>query len=149
MRKPNGFVLLVLGMLVLTPAQAMDCPMVIVVNHSAPVDALSQKTIRRLYLGVPFSTQAGNLNPARNLSRPMLEQVFLQKILFMSEMAYRRVLATRLVRLREAGPPVYKDSSRLIKALQENPLLISYLWRSQLPDDGSLKVLLEVPCSNK
>jgi hypothetical protein len=78
----------------------------------------------------------------------MLKEVFLQKILFMSRNAYRRALATRLVQLGEAGPAEFRDTNKLIKALLSNPTLVSYLWSSQQPGDGRLKVLLEVPCEN-
>jgi len=140
--------LLLLGAGVLPAGYAMECPLLVVANRAAPVDRLSPKAIRRLYLGVPYQTESGQLQPIRNASDPILREVFLQKILFMSKNSYRRVLANRLVRLREAGPAEYRDVNKLIKALRTNPRLISYIWTSNLPVDGQLKVLLDVPCEN-
>ncbi len=143
-----GLLLLLSLTAALSTARAEDCPLLVVADLSAPIDALSRKTIRRLYLGAPYQTGIGPLKPARNASNSVLQEVFLQKIMFMSKNAYRRVLASRLVRLSEAGPPEYRDSDELIQALYDNPRLVSYIWQSQLPADGYLKVLLEVPCEN-
>ena len=127
-------------------AIAIECPLLIVASQSAPVNALSRKMVRRLFLGVPYRTETGPLKPVRNISDTMLQEVFLQKILFMSKNTYRRILANRLVRLREAGPAAYRETDRLIQILNTNPRLVSYIWHTQLPGDGQLKTLLEVPC---
>ncbi|HHH44332.1 MAG TPA: hypothetical protein ENK49_09355 [Gammaproteobacteria bacterium] len=148
MKRSVRFLLLLLCAAVSPSGHAMQCPLLVVANRSAPVNSLSQKTIRRLYLGVPYQTRNGPLQPVRNASDAMLQEVFLQKILFMSKNAYRRVLANRLVQRREAGPAEYRDVSQLIEGLSANPLMISYLWASDLPPDGQLKILLDVPCEN-
>lgn len=122
--------------------------MLVVAASSSPVDHMTRQELRRLYLGVHYQTRYGRLKPVRNEADAMLREVFLQKILFMSKNAYQRALATRLVQLGEAGPAEFRDTKKLIQALHSNPSLVSYLWSSQLPGDGSLKVLLEVPCEN-
>ena len=127
-------------------ADAIECPLLVVASQSSPVNALSRKMVRRLFLGVSYQTTAGPLKPVRNLSDAMLQEVFLQKILFMSKNTYRRILANRLVRLREAGPAEYRETNKLIRALNTNPRLVSYIWHTQLPGDGQLKTLLKVPC---
>lgn len=127
-------------------AMAEQCPLLVVASQSSPVNALSRKMVRRLFLGVSYQTDIGRLKPVRNVSDSMLQEVFLQKILFMSKNTYRHILARRLVRLREAGPVAYRKTDRLIQALNTNPRLVSYIWHTQLPTDGRLKVLLEVPC---
>ncbi|GEM_PF-2166667 len=142
------FLLLLLCTAISPSGHAMQCPLLVVANRTVPVDSLSRKTIRRLYLGVPYRTRNGSLQPVRNAADAMLQEVFLQKILFMSKNSYRRVLANRLVQRREAGPAEYRDVSKLIKGLRANPLMISYLWASDLPPDGQLKILLDVPCEN-
>ena len=147
-RIPRVLLLLALGCLGMPELHAMECPLLVVASATAPVDKLTRKTIRRLYLGVHYATPQGPLQPLRNMSDPLLQEVFLQKILFMSKNAYRRVLATRLVRLREPGPPEFRNIDRLIEALKSDPLRISYIGRDQLPADGSLKILSEVPCES-
>lgn len=127
---------------------AMDCPLLVVAARSAPIDYLSRQEIRRLYLGVPLQVEGGTLQPVRNTSDTMLQEVFLQKILAMSKNAYRRVLAARLVRLREPGPAEARDIDKLIQMLLANPYLVSYLWKSDFPENNELKILLEVPCVN-
>ena len=127
-------------------AIAIECPLLVVASRSSPVNALSGKMVRRLFLGVSYRTESGPLKPVRNISDTMLQEVFLQKILFMSKNTYRRILASRLVRLREAGPAEYRKPDRLIQALDTNPRLVSYIWHTQLPQGGHLKTLLEIPC---
>lgn len=129
-------------------SHAMDCPLLVVASRAAPIDYLTRNTARRLYLGVPYQTDIGQLQPALNESDPMLQEVFLQKILFLSKNSYRRILARRMVQLRIAGPARYENTDKLIAALRANARMISYLWQSQIPEDGQLKVLLEVPCEN-
>jgi len=131
----------------ISPASfAMECPLLVVAASSSPVDHLTRRELRRLYLGVPYQTRSGQLKPVRNESDPMLREVFLQKIMFMSRNAYQRALATHLVQLREAGPAVYTNAGELINALLAKPDLVSYIWSSEQPEDGGLKILLEVPC---
>ena len=122
--------------------------MLVVAASSSPVDHMTRQELRRLYLGVPYQSRYGRLKPVLNEADPMLREVFLQKILFMSKNAYQRARANRLVKLREAGPAEFTDTNKLINALRSDPSLVSYLWSSQQPGDGSLKVLLEVPCEN-
>ncbi len=127
-------------------AMAKECPLLVVASQSSPVNVLSRKMVRRLFLGVSYQTETGPLKPVRNVSDTMLQEVFLQKILFMSKNTYRHILANRLVRLREAGPAKYRKTDSLIQALNTNPRLISYIWHTQLPRDGHLKTLLKIPC---
>lgn len=129
-------------------SQAMECPLLMVARHDAPVEQLTQKEIRRLFLGVAHKTPSGQLQPIRNTSDHMLQEVFLQKIMFMSKNTYHRALANHLVRKRKAGPTKYPDIDKLIKALQDNSKLISYIWKTNLPADGTLKILLSIPCKN-
>jgi len=125
---------------------AMECPLLVVAAASSPVDHMTRHELRRLYLGVPYQTRSGQLRPVRNESDPMLREVFLQKIMFMSRNAYRHALATRLVQLREAGPAEYTNTGKLVNALLAKPNLVSYIWNSEQPEDGGLRILLEVPC---
>lgn len=148
MRALTGWIFSLFLVGVAPPAYTMGCPLLIVTSQSAPVDTLPQTAIRRLYLGIPYQTQMGSLKPLRNISDDMLQEVFLQKILFMSKNAYQRILASRLVQRRAAGPARYEDLDELIQDLQSNPLFISYIWYSQLPANNQLKVLLTVPCEN-
>jgi len=139
------FALLLTGLI--SPASfAMECPLLVVAATASPVDHLTRKELRRLYLGVPYQTLSGQLRPVRNESDPMLREVFLQKIMFMSRNVYQRALATRLVQLREAGPAEYTNAGKLISALLAKPDLVSYIWSSDHPEDGGLKILLEIPC---
>ncbi len=127
---------------------AMDCPLLIVASPDVAVDHLSRREVRRLYLGIPYRTRNGLLQPARNTSDRLIQEVFLQKILAMTETLYQRLLAMHLVRLRQPGPVTIDDPHRLIELLRDRPDLVSYLWASDLPPGNTLKVLLEVPCEN-
>lgn len=147
--KKFGRLLLMLVSTGVSPtAHTIECPLLLVASHATPIEHLPQRTIRRLYLGVPYQTELGRLQPALNTSDPMLQEVFLQKIMFMSKKSYRYVLARRMVQMREAGPPRYKDTDKLIAALNADARMISYIWHPQLPGDNQLKILLEVPCEN-
>jgi len=145
-RRLTGLLLLLPAAIISLPVNAIECPLLVVASQTAPVDTLPPKMIRRLFLGVPYQTRIGPLKPVRNTSDAMLQEVFLQKILFMSKNTYRRVLASQLVRLREPGPAEYRETEKLIQALYTDPRLISYIWHSQLPADSHLKILLDIPC---
>jgi len=133
--------------LCISPASpGMDCSLVVVADSSSSVDKLTAQEVRRIFLGVSHKGSGDTLYPLRNTSDPILEEIFLQKILFMSANSYRRALAGRMVRTRVAGPPAYQDQAELIKHLHEDPRSITYLLATDLPDDGSMKVLLSQPC---
>ncbi len=140
--------LLLLGIAPPLTVFAMDCPLLVVAAQSAPVDHLTREDVRRIYLGVPYQVGGHTLHPIRNTSSTILQEVFLQKILAMSKNAYRRVLASRLVRLREPGPAEIDDTRQLVRILVNNPYLVSYLWKSDMPGHKQLKILLEVPCES-
>ncbi|HHJ16365.1 MAG TPA: hypothetical protein ENJ80_06665 [Gammaproteobacteria bacterium] len=133
--------------LVISPAcLGMDCSLAVVANSSAGTDVLSPQEVRRIYLGAPYSSRDGTLYPLQNNSNPILQEVFLQKILFMSRNAYKRILASRLEQEGFTEPPVYDDQEQLLRRLKTDNRAITYLLESSLPTDGSLKILLSQPC---
>ncbi len=122
--------------------RAEDQGLVIVADRHSPVGNLTWREVRHLYLGVAKVTEHGAIHPLINAADPELQEIFLQKVLFISRNAYRRLLARHLVTRRVSGPEQIDDLRKLIARLHADPNAISYIWLSDLPTDASLKPIL-------
>ena len=128
--------LIVLASLVLAgPAKAQSDGMrlVLVASASSPVDSLELSEIRRLYLGVPVAVAGQNIAPLRYTER-LAQEVFLQKVLFMSLQAYERQIVTRTFQSGRPKPDESTSALNVTESLLANPFTVSYL-----PEDVARK----------
>lgn len=107
------------------------------VESTAPL--ISHKEVRKLFLGVPIIKDGVRLRPLRNASDPLITEVFLQNIIFMSKRNYERQLASRVFRLGGERPPVFTDISELIDELRQSPEALTYMWADQLTHADGVK----------
>ena len=89
---------------------------------------LSPQEVRLLFLGGRVSRGGVRLQPVLNAADPFLEEVFLQKVLFMSKAHYQRRLVALAFRLGRPRPPVFQDEEALAEHLRRRPGAVSYLW---------------------
>ena len=118
---------------------------VLVSNQNLDIDELSPIEVRKLFLGVPVMVGGKQLNPLRNSTDPLLTEIFLQKIVFMSERSYERVLLSRIYRLGGKRPEIVTDKSELEKQLSSSPRSLTYMWAGDATGLKSLGVLWSGP----
>jgi hypothetical protein len=123
---------------------AVERALVLVTGANSSLDALSPPEIRRLYLGAVVVKDGRQLEPLRNLSDETLQEVFLQRVVYMSERAYERQLLSKVFRLGGKRPEAFYDREELIRALRTDPNTVSYMWLDAAHRDSRVKVVTEL-----
>lgn len=119
--------------------------LVLVTASGSDISRLSPADTRRLFLGVPTAANS-NLTPRplRNATDSMLEEAFLQKVIFMSRDAYERALLTRVMHGGGTRPAVYDSETALINALLADKTTITYMWADSVSARSNLKIVAEL-----
>jgi len=127
--------ILCLAMAVLVARQASaieDDTVVLVTAEPDPDFSLPTVKLRKLFLGFTVLHDGNVLQPIRNRSDELLDKIFLQHIVAMSDEAYeRRVLSMSLRQGRQRPREVYSRDT-LIQTLLRIPHCISFAWQSDL-----------------
>lgn len=120
-----------------------QAPRTLVLAASAETNlpALTVAETRKLFLGVPLERNGATVTPILNTSDNLLQEVFLQKVTFMSSPAYQTQLVSTVFRLGGKRPSVYADQRALVEALRHDPHAVTYLWQDQVEKSGGLKVV--------
>jgi len=138
--------LLLVGML-LSPglhAQTVEPSLVLVANARSAIQKLSPDEARKLYLGVPLIVDTQRVHPLRNNTDPMVQEMFMQKVMFMSTPAYERQVLSRVYRLGGTRPLVYAELRELLKALEKDLAAVTYLPRELATARPGLKIVGEL-----
>lgn len=120
-----------LALLLLCMAQttlAAERRMVLVCSAQFDLQPLSALEVRRLFLGVPIVKDGRTLEPLRNSTDPVLHEVFLQKIVFLSARNYEYRLISQVFRLGGERPPTFTTMAELINAVRTRPGAVTYMW---------------------
>lgn len=118
--------------------------LVLVANSRSDVDTLTAAEIRKLFLGIPIERNSHLLVPLRNQTDPVLHEVYLQKVMFMSAPMYERALLTRLLRTKGTRPQAYATEKDLLQALQADPNAVTYMWAHQAESIPDLRIVVEL-----
>ena len=116
----------------------------LVTDATTGVTSLSTNEIHRLFLGLPVEKEGHSLTAAINNSDPLLYEIFLQKIVYMTSVAYDRHLLANVIQLGGRRPRIYNDARTLISDLKQNPGTVSILWKSDVGTTPDLTVISEV-----
>jgi hypothetical protein len=123
---------------------AQQRELVLVTADSSEVPALTASEVRRLFLGVVVEKGDRRLVPIQNLSEPLLHEVFLQKVVFMSSRSYERHLLAQMFRSGGHRPARYAETGALVAALQRQPGAVTYMWSSSAKQTPGIKVVQEL-----
>lgn len=107
-------------------AQSAEVQLVLVCSSQSPLAAMQATDARRLFLGVPLMVDGREISPLR-LTEPQIQQLFLQRALFMSLNAYERQIASQTFRTGRRKPEEAATSAEVANALAANPYSVSYL----------------------
>ena len=115
--------------------------LVLIVNAESRINALTSIDIHKLFLGLTVVVNDQRLHAFRNDSDELMNRVFFQNIVSMSESVYdRRMLALTLQQGR-AAPPVLHNTRDVLDALSEDPNAVSFAWAADVERDPRVKVL--------
>ena len=103
--------------------------------------SLSQKELRRLYLGLGVVKNDNQMVPIRNHSNDILHEVFLQKVMFMSSRTYERQLNLRTIRKGLKPPTQLSTHKAIINALIIHKNSVAYMWKNQAVEHPNIRIL--------
>ena len=87
------------------PARPASQAVVLVVRADSSVTEMDSLSVRKLFLGLPVLVNGSPLHPLRNRSDPLLDEIFLQQIVAMSQPSYDRQMLIFMNRQRSLRPP--------------------------------------------
>jgi len=115
--------------------------LLLVVSAASPVKELSSVEIHRLFLGLTVIVGERRLHALRNESDELMQRVFFQNIVSMSQAAYdRRMLAMTLQQGR-TPPAVVHDTRALLETLLADPNTVSFAWAAEVEGDPRIRTL--------
>lgn len=121
--------------------------LVLVSARQSPIQPLTQTEARRLFLGFPVNQHGRRIQPLINLSEPLLYEVFLQKVVFMSAPSYERRVLARTFQHGDARPLEFTAQEPLNAALKSQLSAITFMWEENIRSKPDFKVVYE-PCEN-
>lgn len=129
------------GLALASTAAAADPELVLVASARSPLAQITVVDARKLFLGLPMTFHGLTIRPVRNLSDGVVTEMFMQKVMFMSAEDYERQIQTRVSRTGGSPPAGYGEFTRLMAALEQDPLTVSYMPRERA--GRALKILGE------
>lgn len=145
--KTRRLLLILLACFALTPslrAHAVEPSLVLVANVHSVIQRLSPGETRKLYLGIPMIVDSQRVRPLRNNTDPVVQEMFMQRVMFMSTPAYERQILSRVFRMGGTRPLAYAEMNALIKALEKDPAAVTYLPRELAIARPDLKIVGEL-----
>ena len=121
--------------------QTKDDSLVLVSSSSTELESLSHADVRKLFLGIPIIKDNIRLLPVLNTGDPLMTEIFLQKIIFMSKRDYERQLVSRVFRSGGQRPAEYDNADELVEKLISTPGSVSFMWATQLEQHKDLRSL--------
>lgn len=118
--------------------------LVLVSGAHSNVPQLTPSEVRKLFLGVVLIKNGQRIEPLWNATEPLLNEVFLQKIIFMSGDNYQRQLNARIAATGDPRPQEYSDRWQLISALRNRRGSVSFMWNKDVRPQMGLKVIQEL-----
>ena len=106
--------------------QAQEQRIVIIAGADSDIKVLTVKEVRRAYLGASIVLNGIEIKPLRNQTNKLAEEVFLQKVLYMSAEAYERQLLARAFRGGHR-PKAYENLFELLDALKDDNTAITFM----------------------
>ena len=115
--------------------------LVLATSTSSALPSLTVAEARKLFLGVPLEKGGERPVPLLNASDPLIFEVFLQKVAFMSANAFESQTVSVVFRLGGKRPESYDDLNTLVDALQHNPGTVTFLWEDQVRANQGIKAV--------
>ena len=135
--------LLVIALLLclVAPARPATQEVVLVVRADSPVTDLDSVSVRKLFLGLPVLVNGRPLHPLRNRSDPLLDEIFFQQIVAMSQSSYDRQILIGVNRQGWLRPVEYSREADVAAALTADPNAVSYMWQRDVGHNPGIRVI--------
>lgn len=125
-------------------AEEQPLRLVIVTSAHSRIDGLNYPVLRKIYLGSVSSVSAYPIYPLINQSNRLLHEMFLQKVLFMSQNTYKHHLHHTKFPTDTVLPIAYRSEDKLIAHLNAHPGSITYLTERAAAIRPSVRVVMRL-----
>jgi hypothetical protein len=132
---------IVLILCLVGPVRPASQVVVLVVRADSPVRELDSVSVRKLFLGLPVLVNGSPLHPLRNRSDALLDEIFLQQIVAMSQASYDRQMLIGVNRQMSLRPPEYSSVAELVAALTADPNAISFMWLRDVGHNPKVRII--------
>jgi hypothetical protein len=123
------------------PARPASQAVVLVVSADSPLQELDSVSVRKLFLGFPVLIKGSPLRPLRDRSDPVLDEIFLQQIVAMSQSNYDRQILIGVNRQGWLRPTEYGRLSDLVTALEADPNAVSFMWERDVGHNPRIRII--------
>ncbi len=123
------------------PCAAEARELVLVVSAGSPIDRLDSIELRKLYLGFSVQRDGRPLQAFRNRADPRIDEVFLQNVVAMTDVAYERRLLANTMQRGLRPPEEFRDRTALLDALAREPTAVSFAWLDEVARNPRVRVL--------
>lgn len=130
-----------LGQLAVSRAVAAEPDLVLVTSNLSTIGPLTTEEVRKLYLGVSMFHEGQTIKPLLNYSDSYVQEVFMQKVMFMSTPAYQRQILSRVFRMGGNRPPAYTGLHMLLDALKADSSTLTYMYSDEASAHPELKII--------
>ena len=113
----------------------------LVVPADSPVRELDSVSVRKLFLGRPVLVNGSQLHPLRNRSDALLDEIFFQHIVAMSDSNYDRQILIGVNRQLALRPVELNRTAEVIAALRADPNAVSFMWQRDVEHNPQLRVI--------
>ncbi len=114
---------------------------VLVTAEPLSSQSLTALDVRKLFLGFTVAQGGWVLQPVRNRSDELLDQVFLQHLVSMSGDAYERRLLALSLRQGRARPREVHSREELLRVLKSVRHSISYAWNEDVDGLSDIQIV--------
>jgi len=140
-RRLLAIVLILCLALPAVPARPASQELVLVVPADSPVRELDSVSVRKLFLGRPVLVNGSQLHPLRNRSDALLDEIFFQHIVAMSDSNYDRQILIGVNRQLALRPVELNRTAEVIAALRADPNAVSFMWQRDVEHNPQLRVI--------
>lgn len=102
--------------------------LVLVAKNNVDMKSFSPRDLRKIFLGNKVYQNNTRIVPLINKATPILDEVFLQKIVFMSKRHFNRQIMSNVYRRGLTKPKSYQSVDDAVRMLNEIPNTITYMW---------------------
>lgn len=120
---------------------AADDRLVLVVSAGSQVTSLNSIEVQRLFVGLTVIVNDRPLRAVRNESDELMQHIFFQNIVSMSESAYDRRMLTLTLQQGRTAPPVLRSTKAVFDALAADPYAVSFAWAGDAERDPRIRPL--------
>ena len=131
----------ILGLVLLfsTSAFPQAKRLVLVTGAQSTIPELTLNQVRRIYLGHALRGTA--ITPLSNQSDDLLFEVFLQKVIFLSERDYEKRLITRTFQTGDRRPSIHLKERDLLHSLERQSGSVTFMWEETASRHPQLRVV--------